>query len=175
MIIGEKVILRSLNHSDLDRIVALHNNIEIKKLAMMHPFPVSIDMDKNWIDKILLDTSNKEVYFAIEEKESKEFAGFTALTRINWINRNCYFSIVLDPRFHGKGIGKEATKLLLSYGFNQLNMNKVLLEVIVTNKPAIELYRKIGFEEECVLKQHFYSDNRYHDIFVMSIFKKEYL
>ncbi len=171
MISSEKVIIRPLNQSDLERIVALHNNVEIKKLTMMHPFPVSLEMDKNWFDRVILDTSNKEIYFAIEEKVTNTFSGFSFLTRINWINRNCYFGIVLDPEYQNKGIGKETTKLLINYGFNHLNLNKILLEVIVNNKPAIELYRKIGFVEEGLLKQQYFSDNNYQDVLLMSIFK----
>jgi len=53
-----------------------------------------------------------------------------------------------------------------------LNLNKITLEVIETNHNALKLYRKIGFIEEGRLRKHYYSDGKYFDIIILSIFKQ---
>ncbi len=173
MITGEKVILRALNKEDISKILEIHNNLEIKKSAMFHPFPVSIEQDIEWFEKISEDKSNKFVYFSIIEKESNDFAGYTSLRNINWINRNCYFGITILPSMQGKGFGKEATSLMIDFAFNKLNLHKILLEVISDNKKAIELYKKLGFLEEGILKEQFYFDGIYHDVVLMAYVKRD--
>jgi len=167
MIIGEKVILRAINKEDIPKLLEIHNNLEIKKQAMFHPFPISLEQDIEWLENINKDKSNRAVYFAIEDKKSNSFAGYTSLKNINWINRNCYFGISLLPEMQGKGLGKETTKLVIEYAIKKLNLHKIQLEVIGDNKRAIELYKSLGFVEEGILKQQFYFDGLYFDVIVM--------
>ena len=105
--------------------------------------------------------------FIVEKKETHIYTDFVSLTHINWINRNCNFGIIIDQNFQGKGFGKETTKLILDYSFQKLNMRKVSLNVLSENTRAINLYKKLGFKEEGILKEHFYWDGKYHDVVVM--------
>jgi len=147
--------------------------LEIKKQAMFHPFPLSLEQDVEWLENINKDKLNKAVYFAIEDKKTHNFAGYTSLRNINWINRNCYFGISLLLEMQGKGLGKEATKLVVEYAIKKLNLHKIQLEVIADNKRAIELYKSLGFVEEGILKQQFYFDGIYFDVIVMGYLRDQ--
>jgi hypothetical protein len=46
----------------------------------------------------------------------------------------------------GKGYAKEATKKILSYCFDEVELRKITLGVVIDNKSAFNLYKKIGFE-----------------------------
>lgn len=170
MINGKKVLLRAIQKNDASKLLELHNNINIKEQAMFHPYNVSQEQELNWIDRISNDITNKSVYFAIEEIETREFAGYTSLRNINYVNLNCYFGIVLLPEKQGRGIGKEATELIIQFGFKNLNLHKINLEVNCENLNAINLYRKLGFIEEGNLKQQFYFNQRYYDVMLMAKF-----
>lgn len=50
-----------------------------------------------------------------------------------------------DTEMHKKGIGEQATKRLLEFGFEHLKLSKIYLHVAQFNIPAVNLYRKIGF------------------------------
>jgi len=167
MIIGKRVILRAIKREDIPKLLEIHNNFEIKKQAMFHPFLISQEQDIEWLENINKDTSNRAVYFAIEEKKTHNFAGYASLRNIDWVNRNCYFGISLLPDMQGKGLGKEATKHIIEYAIKKLNLHKIQLEVIADNKRAIELYKNLGFIEEGILKQQFYFDGIYFDVIVM--------
>ncbi|PLX10567.1 MAG: GNAT family N-acetyltransferase [Marinilabiliales bacterium] len=172
-ITGEKIVLRSFRKEDLSIIYQWHNSEELRHDLIVHPFPVTINVEDLWLNRVLNDTSNKNIYFAIEEKDNKQIVGYLSLTKINWVNRNCYFGIVIgDKAMQGRGMGKEATKCVLNYTFNNLGLKKILLEVLATNNSAIALYKKLGFEEEGRLKNQFFSKGKYHDIIIMSVFNK---
>ncbi len=172
MIEGKGIILRPLSISDIEKLYEWHNNFQIKKLALMHPFPVSLELERKHMETQLTSTNNTMIIMGIEEKTSKELIGFTKLFNINWVHRTAYFGIIIgDAKARGKGYGKETTVLMLNYAFRNLNLHKILLEVVAFNKDAINLYKKIGFENEGILKQQIYLEGSYHDLVIMSLIR----
>ena len=54
-------------------------------------------------------------------------------------------------------------------------MHKVYLFADNENHVAIHIYKKIGFKEEGILRQHFFANGKYHDSIFMEIFNEEFL
>jgi RimJ/RimL family protein N-acetyltransferase len=75
--------------------------------------------------------------------------GQISLYRIDWNTGNAEFGrLIIGYRLaRGKGYAKEATRLLLKYGFTQMGLKKIFLEVKEKNKPAIAIYKTVGFVE----------------------------
>jgi len=170
MLIGENIILRPVEKEDLELFNIWRNNIDIKNQALMHPFPVTKELDEDWFNYTANDKSNRTVFFTIQDKD-KKVLGYTFLNAINWINRNCYFGIIIgDKDQRGKGIGKATLELIIDYAFHKLNLNKITLEVLASNKAAIKLYKNIGFIEEGLLKQQAFVNGKYEDVKVYSVF-----
>lgn len=170
MLKGRNINLRPLKLSDWEKTIQWRNDFEIKQLAMMHPYPVTEFLEKEWYEELLKSKSKKVVYFAIAGENDTPL-GYVFLNNIHQINRNCYLGIVIGEILQrGKGYGEEAIKLLLGYAFGTLNMNKVTVEVVETNINAIKLYKKIGFVEEGVLKRQYFLNGNLLDVNVLSIF-----
>jgi RimJ/RimL family protein N-acetyltransferase len=170
---GNKVFLRPLMSEDAEKTLALRNDKTIKSLALMHPFPVTDELEKEWFSRIINSTKNDIVYFGIIEKSTGDFIGFTSLTGIHWINRTGQYSIVIGEEYQNKGYGTEALNLIIDYAFNNLNLRKIVLEVAAFNESAIKVYLKNGFKEEGRLKKHFFIENNFEDVVIMSLFKQE--
>ncbi|HBX50585.1 MAG: hypothetical protein A2W98_01220 [Bacteroidetes bacterium GWF2_33_38] len=101
---------------------------------------------------------------------NENFIGMIYLKNINWISRNCYFTIFIGEKVErGKNIGQQAMELTHEYVFNYLNMRKITLEVVKFNNSAIKLYQKMGYKEEGILKEHFFFNNSFHDVCIFSI------
>jgi RimJ/RimL family protein N-acetyltransferase len=82
-----------------------------------------------------------------------------------------FFGDVSDNKnLLGKGIGREAVALLIQYGFCQLNTWKICCYVI-SDHPAVKTYRELGGKEEGLLKKHFFSENKYKDVLILSWFR----
>ena len=113
------------------------------------------------------------IIFGIET--DGKLIGLTSLDKINWISRNAYISIAIyDTNFWGRGIGEEATRLLLEYAFEYLNLYKINLEVYEYNERAIKLYKKIGFKEEGKLRENNLRHEERHDVIIMGMTAEEY-
>lgn len=173
MLMGEKIYLRPIEFNDVEKFYKWRNDLQIKKLAMMHPFPVTMESEKEWIESVSKGKDNQLVLFSICEKDTGNFIGFVKLFNINWVHRFCYFGIIIgEDSARGKGYGYESLKLIRDYAFNILDIRKILLEVVDLNNAAIKLYKNFGFIEEGRLKNQFFFDGIWHDVLIMSLFKK---
>ena len=75
----------------------------------------------------------------------------------------------------GKGFATEATRRALSYAFRILNLHKVYLVVDTANEGAAHIYRKVGFVDEGVLREEYFSAGHYRDATRMAIFQRDFL
>ena len=55
--------------------------------------------------------------------------------------------VIGEKSYWDKGYGQEATKLLLDFAFNLLNLNSIMLGTFSFNERAIRCYEKVGFKE----------------------------
>jgi|688.fasta_scaffold536188_2 RimJ/RimL family protein N-acetyltransferase len=69
-----------------------------------------------------------------------------------------------------KGYAFEASQLVIDFCFNIFKLRKIILGVLIENKSAIELYKKIGFQTEGVLKIQYKVEDRFINSLCMSIF-----
>jgi RimJ/RimL family protein N-acetyltransferase len=58
------------------------------------------------------------------------------------------YIVALDPDRRGRGVGTDATRLVLDYAFHVANMSCVWLTVIEANTGAIRAYEKAGFTKQ---------------------------
>ena len=70
--------------------------------------------------------------------------------------------------FRGKGIGKRLVTATLQQA-REKKLERVELEVYVSNQPAIELYKKVGFAVEGVKKKGRKLDGVYDDVVCMAL------
>ena len=60
------------------------------------------------------------------------------------------------------------------YAFNNLNLNKLYLNVGADNQEAIYLYKKLNFVREGIFREHYYIEGKYLDIITMAILRKDF-
>ncbi len=168
---GQKLNLRPIEMTDLDRLLNV-NNPEVR--AFLHSvFPLNRIKEEQWIQALYSD--NLSVVFAIEPVGESTLVGTVGLHNIDWVNRIAEFGIAItDKNYWNKGLGTEATMLMLKYGFRSLNLHRIWLRVYDYNKRAIHVYEKCGFKHEGVLRKARYYNGQYHDVIVMGILSEEY-
>lgn len=119
--------------------------------------------------------ARNSIWLAIIFKDDNKHIGNIDVSEIDWINRVGTYNILIGDRsYQGKGIGYDASHLILNHVFNRLNLNRVQLGVDERNIGALRLYKKLGFKEEGVLRSAIVSKNAYFNIIKMSILSSEY-
>jgi len=120
--------------------------------------------------------SRNSIWLGIIFKEDNKHVGNIDISEIDWINRIGTYNIIIgDKNYQGKGIGYEASQLILSHAFNRLNLNRIQLGVDERNKSAIGLYQKLGFKEEGRFENGIIAFGEKFDIIRMRILQKEYM
>ncbi len=74
----------------------------------------------------------------------------------------------------GMGYGKEVMMALLKYAFEEININRLWLDVYPDNVIGIKLYEGLGMHRDGVLRENYKSERGYLDQIIYSMLKSEY-
>lgn len=174
MLKGKLVRLREYRDEDIKTAQSYVNDAEtVSSLVFTVPFPYTYWDEQKAVGKI--SALNDEYYFAVETLEDGRFIGGCGIKALDWKNSRLEVGIFIgDKRLRGKGYGTDAMRVMVAFIFNEMNINKIKLQVLAFNKGAIRSYEKVGFREEAILKDEVYRQGSYHDVVVMSIFSRDY-
>ena len=172
MLTGENIILREISLNDTDNIISWRNNPNVKKF-----FCIQKDLTReehiNWFNTMIKPGKVKQ--FIIVDKTVNKDIGSVYLRDIDYKNLKAEYGIFIGEDYcRGHGIGSEAAKLILDYGFNVLNLHKIFLRAFEENFAAIKSYRKVGFEVEGIFKDDIrLEEKKYINMIFMSIINKQ--
>ena len=66
--------------------------------------------------------------------------------------------VKLLEEFQGKGYGYETLILLTKYIFEELNMNRIFVNILEYNECSMSLFEKIGFVREGIQRKAIYKN-----------------
>ncbi|MFW9877958.1 MAG: GNAT family N-acetyltransferase [Candidatus Thorarchaeota archaeon] len=150
------------------------NNPKVRKYAR-NIIPRTIDEQKKRFET-RTEGLKTDISLDIWHKKDKKLIGQIGLGHIDWVNgwANAFLQIG-EPDYWNKDIGKEATKLIVEYAFNELNLNKLHGGVAVDNIGSWSVAEKIGFEFEGIRKHEMYVDGKYVDGKTFRLLKEDWL
>lgn len=168
---GERVFLRPLEMSDLDRCTLWVNDPEIRQFITI-TFPMSSQQEQSWLNDSV--ASKDKVKLAIETHEGVHI-GNISIHEIDWINRTATTGTMIgDKEYWGRGYGTEAKMLLLDYMFNTLNLRKVHSSAYAFNERSINYSLKCGYKITGRLMEERFHDGKYHDVVLLEVFRDEW-
>jgi len=171
---GEKIYLSPLTKEDISQdYVSWLNDIEVCVHNSHATFPNTIAKTLSYIESI--ERSKTDIVFAIRWKKNNDHIGNISLQNINWINRSGEIAILIGKKnYWNKGVGSEAYKLLIDYGFNTLNLNRISSGLMITNNGMIKICEKNQMKKEGLMREFLYKNGRYIDAIIYSILLKDY-
>lgn len=174
MYTGQKVRLRAYRKEDIPIRLSYINDTEISNfLTGDIPFPIMLQEEEKWFESI---SSQSDKYkFAIETIEGNQFIGGCSINDIDWKNRIVTVGIFIGNKdYWGNGYGNDAMNILITFIFNQMNINKIRLICYSFNKRAIKSFEKCGFVIEGILRKEVFKDGCYYDKIAMGILKEDF-
>lgn len=173
MIEGNKVILREITLDDTDDIIRWRNNPNVKKnFCIQSDF--TIEGHTKWYNTMILTGKVKQ--FVIIDRQAGFSVGSVYLRDIDYTNKKAEYGIFIgEDSCRGKGLGSEAAKLIIEFGFNNLKLHKIFLRVFSNNVTAINSYKKAGFDIEGVFKDDIcLGDGKFQDMTFMAIINNKF-
>ena len=129
--------IRPMADKDIDQVCEIENNIFSTPWSH-NSFTTSI--------------ASKDNVYLVAEEEGK-ILGYCGL----WgtADEGQITNVAVKKEFRKKAIGFSMIKILMEYG-KDIGLNAFTLEVRVSNKAAINLYHKLGFED-CGVRKNYYT------------------
>ncbi|MDF1680876.1 GNAT family protein [Ponticaulis sp.] len=174
MLTGEITGLRAIEESDLEQLLAWRNDPRMRRFFREYR-ELNMSQQKSWFDaKVNNDPATR--MFAIVDLETKELMGAAGLCYIDGINRNADFSIYLgiDDLYIDEDYAPDAGRVLLRYGFEELNLHKVWAEIYSIDKPKQQLFYELGFTREGVHRETHWTEGQWVDSLFYGLLAKDF-
>jgi RimJ/RimL family protein N-acetyltransferase len=171
-LIGDKLYLRPLERADAPFLTSYMNDPDVTRTLEARR-PMSLQGEEAWIDSLC--KSDREVVLGIVVKKTDRLIGATDLHEIRLQDRKAGFGIAIGAKDEwNKGYGSEATRLMLKYGFQTLNLHRIVLRVYANNPHALRTYERAGYVHEGILRKDVYRDGRYIDVYLMAVLREDW-
>ncbi len=174
LFVGDLVRLAPLDRANLPAFKRWFRDYEVQRFLGMVPVPYTDEREEEWFEQAVraVDQYN----FSIRTLAEDVLIGNCGLFNISAKNHSAEFGIVIgEKECWGKGYGTDATRAMLRFAFQELNLNRVGLMVFSFNVRAIRAYEKAGFVQEGCLRQALFREGAYHDEVLMSVLREEWL
>jgi len=170
---GTIITIRTAVPKDASCIISVMKDVMKENIYTIHETDEYKRTIKSELDKIkkYRKAPGKLILVALTKDDVIGYVTFN-----NWDTRKTmhtgFLSIYLKKEYRRIGIGKVLMKTLITWGRKNKVIRKMSLAVFSSNKKAIALYKKVGFEIEGLCPKDIKIGGRYYDSVLMYKFVK---
>ena len=170
----ERLLMRRLAASDIKEIRELRGNPETMKFI---PRPL-VTTDEEALEHFkMIDEkieNNSGINWAITLKGNPKLIGIIGHYRIQPENHRCELGYMILPQYNGQGIVTEAIKVVLEYGFDDLNMHSIEAVIDPENFASERVLIKNGFVKEAHILENELWNGKFWDTVIYSLLKRNF-
>ncbi len=169
-----RLVLDQLNSSDIPKIIEYAGNSKIAEMTLNIPHPYEEKDAIFWLNRAHQGLKDKTEYsFAVRLKSSEAFIGGIGLMVNNRFNLAEFGYWIAEP-FWNNGYATEATRALLEFGFEELQLNKIHASHLIGNPASGRVMIKNRMIKEGELKDHVRKDDVYNSLIQYRLTRSEF-
>ena len=174
MLRGRTIYLRPAEREDVPLFVRwLSDDRTTRFLALRSP--IGQAMEERWFDQVLEHHGRDQWFFVICRLEDDRPVGSLDLHELDQINGSAGIGIQIgDPADTSRGYGSDALAALLDFGFGELRLVRMWLDVYDFNERAGHVYERLGFVREATFRRALFRGGQYHDVHRLAILAEEW-
>ena len=148
MLRGSKTYLRARLESDVPVLQEqLYEDVQTRVRADARPWrPLTRDSPHS--PYAVTGPSDDTAVFSVVGVAADALAGETLLWGIDRHNRSAHVGLALLPSFRGQGLSVDVIRVLCTYGFSFLGLNRLQIETSADNVPMLRAAGRAGFTHE---------------------------
>jgi RimJ/RimL family protein N-acetyltransferase len=165
-----RLILRPFSPADADELQQRIDDFDVARNTLRVPHPYTLAHATEWIGS--LAASESEIVFAITPREGGAIAGAVGIViqRDDAVGEIGYW---IAREFRGRGFATEATIRAITYGFDELELNRIEAEHFSRNPASGRVMQKCGMRHEGTLRQRHRRWGEFVDCEMYAILKDE--
>ncbi|WP_345963356.1 GNAT family protein [Streptomyces sp. BRB040] len=169
---GDRTVLRPFTGADAERMWDLVNDPEVAHFTGSPPGELTPRVLRDWYGSRSAQPDRLDL--AVTDPADGEVLGEVVLHA--WVpeERTCTFRTLIGARGRGRGIGTEATRLIVGHAFEALGLHRVQLDAYAHNHRALRVYEKVGFVREGVRREVEQRDGVWVDEVLMAVLDHEW-
>jgi RimJ/RimL family protein N-acetyltransferase len=179
-LVGARALLRPFTPDDIDAMGAVLADPDVNRLTgSVHTTaeatgrsPVHDDATRRWYESRAEQDDRLDL--AIVDRATDRCVGEVVLNHWEAENQACSFRILVGPQGRDRGLGSEATRLVLRHAFTATDLHRVELGVYAFNPRARHVYERAGFVVEGVRRAALVFDGERIDEITMSVLRPEW-
>ena len=146
IVTGERVALGPLRR-DLAATYARWVNTSEVRQGLLNLGIDTPETAEAWVDEQIrkgVERPPATVNFTIYDRSDDQPVGTVGLFDISYVHASAELGIAIGER-RGRGLGTEATRLVLGWAFRTLGLHSVILGALAWNESGLRAYERAGF------------------------------
>lgn len=170
-----RLILRELNFDDAEAVFDMRSNDNVNRYIVRSSME-NIEDAISLIQKTLeAERMGHACAFAAIRKNGKsQIIGTCGLTDINHSDNTAELGGEMAPEYWGNHLALEAVSAIVHYGFDNLNLKRVIAKFDSDNRGVTHLLQILGFSENQRLENHFEIDGTPKDLLIYTLDKSDF-
>jgi len=170
---GKFIKFRPLEDSDLKKLRDWRNSNHVKRTTREYRL-LNMFNQKSWFESIHKQNPPQDIMFGIINKK-KSLIGVCGLTYIDWKNRHAEISIYLDGKnWQKKKETFDAIIVLCKYGFDEIGLHKLYVEIYSFVDETIDLYKLLNFKRDGILRDTIWRNGKWWNSYIFSKLENEF-
>jgi RimJ/RimL family protein N-acetyltransferase len=168
------VYLRAAERSDVPLFVMWMNDWRTSRTLSLVA-PISEPMEEQWFERAVANQGKDGYHFTACLLDDDRPIGTIGLFDLDLRNGNAGLGISIGrAEDRGKGYGTDMLRALLAFGFGQLRLERIWLDVYDVNPRARRVYERVGFVHEGTYRRAVFRAGAFWNVDVMAILADEW-
>lgn len=172
ILVGEQVCLGPRRRDLIPTYLGWANDPEVNCYLTLWGAAMSLEDEEKWYEST---GGPNDRMLTVYAREDLAPIGNTGLHGIDFRNGTAELGIMIGAKdYWGRGMGTEATRLMLDFGFTGLGLHCIQLRALATNDRAIRCYEKAGFKVAGRVREFMKIGGQRFDYIMMDVLASEF-
>jgi RimJ/RimL family protein N-acetyltransferase len=170
----ERLILRPFEASDLDDFHAYRSLPEVARYLFDEPSDRADAARRLTNATTMGELTKEDDWLVLAVVLDDRVIGDVVLKWLNEKDRQGELGYIFHPEFHGRGLAREASEVILELGFGDLGLHRITATCDPRNEPSWRLMERLGMRREAHFRECETLRGEWADLLVYALLADEY-
>jgi RimJ/RimL family protein N-acetyltransferase len=163
-----------MREGDLPALVSMMTDPQQVRFVEFEPTEASAKALLDWSLRTAQEDPRTTYSFAITLRNQDDAIGTCSMAVRDPANRTGNLGILLDRRYHHRGIALEAGQAGIQFGFETLGLHRLTAGCAARNLASARLMERLGMRREAHFRESHWQKDAWHDWYLYALLASEW-